>query len=364
MAYSYMHNPEIWDIDRSHEVKRRTWWWYWWIFFFRNPGDPLRTKQLMVLWATRNAKKVWINGKEWRKNGDIVRSEGKASFPGMSAAWYYDGKRMYDPLFQERSDIVSRWDEKMGEVRTVENISSIFEYADDAYSLKIRGKGMNIDLKMEYWTSELSRAVRSGKQYLGNLGYKMYKIRGMKVSGTIAVGKNREYAEGTSYFQKVRINSPTSPWYWGVYHGPNGEYMDYFMPHIGMPIFRRGLKHKSIWDWGEKHLSNNLQYYDPDKKKYHTFEGVKVKREYEDDLPIFVLKRDNGNEIIKARIRTYSRAYWQIKQPWLGILSTVLVYNEYPAFVEEFEIKGRWGKITLDDIGNFVGNAEHAWGIV
>ncbi len=31
MAYSYMHNPEVWDIDRSHEVKRRTWWWYWWI---------------------------------------------------------------------------------------------------------------------------------------------------------------------------------------------------------------------------------------------------------------------------------------------------------------------------------------------
>jgi len=236
-----------------------------------------------------------------------------------------------------------------------------------AYHLKVRGQcedPFSIDMKMTKWTDELSRAVPTGRQYLGNLGYRMYKIMGMRAEGSIEHGGRSIFVKGTAYFQKVRINSPTSPWYWGAFHGRNGEYMDYFMPHIGMPIFRRGLKHRSIWDWGEKHLSNNLQYFDPRRRKYQHFEGLKISREYENDLPIFTFRGEEKGEKIKLRIRAYSRAHWRIKQPWLGILSTVLVYNEYPAFVEEFEIKGSREKITLDDIGNFVGNAEHSWGIV
>ena len=107
-----------------------------------------------------------------------------------------------------------------------------------------------------------------------------------------------------------------------------------------------------------------MQYYDPHENRYHHFKDLRISREYEDDLPVFTFKGENRGESIRMRIRAYSRAHWRIKQPWLGIFSTVLVYNEYPAFVEEFEIRGSRGRISLDDIGNFVGNAEHSWGIV
>lgn len=367
MQENYMHNHDVWDIDRSHEVKRRTWWWYWWIFYFKNPANPLKPRQLMVLWATRNAKKVYVNGEKWFNNEGIHRGNGEVRFQGLSAGWYYDGSKMYDPLFQVSAPVRTFWNDRHGEVITEDRIHSRFFYDDMTYHLELKDRGMNINIEMTPWTAELSRAVPTGRQYLGNLGYKMYKIRGMKASGTIAhLGKTVE-ADGTAYFQKVRINSPTSPWYWAAFHGENGEFMDYFIPHMGLPALRRGLRHRSVFDRGEWHLSNSFEFYDPRENRYHKLKGIKIERRYENDLPIFTLSGSDGNTRLKAELTTYSRAYWVVKQPLLGIFSTTLVYNEYPAIMTEFALKyGSGGdrEITLSDIGSMVGNCEHAWGIV
>ncbi len=366
MQGNYMHNPDVWDIDRSHEVKRRTWWWHWLIFYFKNRENPMRPRQLMVLWATRNARKVYVNGEKWFHRDDIVKKEGEVRFPGLSAGWYYDGERMYDPLFQVSSPLRAFWNEEHGEV-TTERFHSRFFYENMAYHLEVRKDGLDIDIEMVPWTAELSRAVPTGRQYLGNLGYKMYKIRGMKARGRIAHGGKDIAVEGTAYFQKVRINSPTSPWYWAAFHGENGEFMDYFIPHLGLPIFRRGLKHRSVFDRWERPLSNSFEFYDPRENRYHKLKGIRIERRYENDLPIFTLSGSDGDRRLKAELTTYSRAYWVVKQPFLGVFNTALVYNEYPAIMTDFSLRyGSNGEreIRLSDIGNMVGNCEHAWGIV
>ncbi len=367
MQNNYMHNSEVWDIDRSHEVKRRTWWWYWWIFYLKNPENPTRPRQLMVLWATRNAKKVYVNGEKWFNREGIEKGENEVTFPGLSAGWYYDGNAMHDPLFQVSSPVRAFWNSEHGEVTTKKEMHSRLFYENMSYHLDLKKEGLDVQIDMTPWTEELSRAVPTGRQYFGNLGYKMYKIRGMRAKGSILYGGKTIEVEGTAYFQKVRINSPTSPWYWAAFHGENGEFMDYFVPHMGLPVFRRGLEHKSIFDRWEKHLSNSFEFYDPQEKRYHSLKGIKIERRYENDLPIFTLSGRDGNTNLKAELTTYSRAYWIVKQPLLGAFSTTLVYNEYPAVMTGFSLKyGSNGEreIRLSDIGQMVGNCEHAWGIV
>ena len=41
-----------------------------------------------------------------------------------------------------------------------------------------------------------------------------------------------EKFEGTGYFQKVSVQAPTFPWFWGMLHFDDGSYLDWFMPHI------------------------------------------------------------------------------------------------------------------------------------
>ena len=38
--------------------------------------------------------------------------------------------------------------------------------------------------------------------------------------------------EGTAYFQKVTVQAPSVPWFWGMVHFDDGSYLDWFMPHL------------------------------------------------------------------------------------------------------------------------------------
>src|SRR3972149_4158694 len=99
--------PDLWDIDRSKELWDRTWWWWWWLFLLEDPDHPGRTRQLMILWATRNCRDANINGMGWRNEIGIRHSmaelpggarERRVDFSGVTAAWYFDGEQMIDPL--------------------------------------------------------------------------------------------------------------------------------------------------------------------------------------------------------------------------------------------------------------------------
>ena len=355
---------EVLDIDRSHELKGRTWWWWWFIFFFSNEENPLRTKQMVVLWGTRNCRRLVVNDHEWTNDGRFVRRENHLETNGVAAGWYYDGGTMHDPLFVDDGRLEARWTENGG----ILSVKSKSDYVLDAtarpYRVLVSRHDLRVDLTLDRWTEQLEPIVRTGKDYLGHLGYKMFKIRGSKVSGSVSIGGREERLEGTAYFQNVRINSPTSPWYWGVFQSENGSYIDYFMPHIGPPALRRAASHVSGLDWGEKMLSTGWQFVEGDTGELHKFKRIRMSKRYEGDLPVFLLTGERGAQRLSMEMRAYARAYWKVVQPLLGPVTTLLYYNEYPVNVTEFEYKEGSRRWTLSDLGSVVGNCEHAWGMV
>jgi hypothetical protein len=355
---------EIMDIDTTNELRNRTWWWWWWIFFFKNKENPERTKQMVMLWGTRNCKEVMVNDHRWVRKSDLRKERGKASAYGMVASWFFDGNEMIDPLFIDEGPLTSTFSPGKRELNLAGKGHYIFSGEEDEHKVLVATRDVNIRMDLKPWTDFLSDVTPSGKEYFMHLSYAMHKIRGSKVTGKISIKNRTEEVEGTAYFQKVRINSPTSPWYWGVFHSERGSYVDYFMPHIGPPMFRRTERHGSRLDWGERILSKSWRFYDAGEGILHTVHNIRMKKRYEDDLPIFMLSGEDGEKRFEMEMRAYSRAYWRIQQPFLKLFNTVLYYNEYPANVTRFSFESGKGRITLENLEPIVGNCEHAWGMV
>ncbi len=355
---------EVFDADPTHQLPHRTWWWWWFIFFFRNPENPARSKQMVILWGTRNCRRLVVNGHAWEHpEDDLVRTDRTVDCGGVTAGWWYDGGAMHDPLFVDDGALHTEWGEG-GRLVLANGNRYEFDAAREPQVVAVTRPGLDIRLEVRPWTEYLSRIVPTGKRYLSHLGYEMHKIRGSKVSGSIRLGGKTEDLDGTAYFQKVRINSPTSPWYWGVFQAQDGSYLDYFMPHLGPPALRRTARHDSPWDWGEWHLSNSFQFYEAATGELHKIKDVAVTKRYVDDLPVFTLRGEMAGKTVLMELTTYARATWVIRQPVWGPIANVLHYNEYPANVTRFEFADGQRRVTLDDLGPVVGNCEHSWGLV
>jgi hypothetical protein len=318
---------------------------------------------MVLLWGTRNCRSLVINDHAWRRRGEVRRTDSSVDVDGMAAAWYYDGATMRDPLFVDDGPIHA--EHNGGGRLSLDNGNAyVFDAATTPNRVSVRRPDLLVELEVSPWTDYLSQVVPTGKRYLYHLGYRMHKVRGSRVRGSIRIGGVEEQVEGTAYFQKVRINSPTSPWYWGVFHVPDGSYIDYFLPHIGPPALRRSRAHRSGFDWGELHLSSSFQFYEAATGEMHKIKGVRVTKRYAGDLPTFRLQGSRNGKSVDLEMATYARACWEIRQPVAGPFANVLFYNEYPANVTAFEFRDGGRRVSLEDLGPIVGNCEHAWGLV
>lgn len=353
---------EIMDIDVTSELKNRTWWWWFWLFFFKSEESE-KWKQLMILWGTRNCKKLKIDDMTWEPDGVLKRSENGLEVPGITAAWYFDGKRMIDPLFLKQGKLVSSWASDSANLTLENKGHCTFSSSNGNFNVDTAFEDIDIKLDISEWRPHLYNLVPTGKNYFSILGYKMVKIRACKAEGQVKIKGSSEEVEGTTYFQKVRINSPTSPWYFGTFHSARGDYIDYFMPHIGSPVLRRTARHDSKLYFWEKILSKGIHFVEADGKS-HNIKNPDIIKAYEDDLPIFYLKGRGNGKSVEMEMRPYSRACWRVEQPLLHVLSTILHYNEYPAYVSNFRFRDGNREVTLEDTGFTIGNCEHAWGIV
>jgi hypothetical protein len=241
-----------------------------------------------------------------------------------------------------------------------------FEGKDADLSLKAENPKVLIDIRMNRWTDEMAKLVPSSKTFFYNMGYTMLKYRALKASGKICIGSSEEDVKGRAYFQKVRISSITPAWYWGVLQSDNGAYMQYFYPHVGIPLLRQKYSHESSLEWGEKAVSRSLNFYDPGERKEHIMKIMRIDKRYENDLPVFTVEARSPDAEVTAEMATYGRCCWNIAQPviwplWLGIF-----YNEYPARLLnlKFMDKKRGRTLDKDDFGRWFCNCEHSWGTV
>ena len=356
---------DIWRIYPENMLKNRTWHWWWWIHFFENPDAPEFPKQLMILWGTRNCSKVRVNDYRWNPTTPVEINGKHSTFESMVASWYYDGKRMHDPLLLDHGKTETERDDNSGKIRT-EGRKGTYSYGGSSadFWLKIDTDDVGIDLSMHRWKDVMAELVPTGKDFVGNLGYSMLKYRGLSTSGRIRVGDTETPVYGRSYFQKVRISSITPCWYWGTVQWNNGAYLQYFLPHVGIPMFRHSISHESTMDWGERMISKTLNFYDPEEGREYFMEDVKLTKRYENGLPIFDVSASYGDSELSIEMATYARCCWNISQPLIGPIWSGIFYNEYPATVREFKFKSSNRSASNDDFGKSYCNCEHTWGLV
>ena len=59
----------LWRLDTLPPLRRLSWWWWWWLIVLPDAENPKRSRQLMVLWATKDAPHVRVNEHDWKPEG-------------------------------------------------------------------------------------------------------------------------------------------------------------------------------------------------------------------------------------------------------------------------------------------------------
>ena len=218
----------------------------------------------------------------------------------------------------------------------------------------------------------MSVARPSTATYAASMGYDILRVHGTRVSGTI----DDVEVNGTAYFQKVCVQAPSPPWYWGVLHFEDGSYMDWFLPHLAPTITARTSRPWKKRDIKHIALSQGGLFHDAKHQRTERFARVEVVKEASPlteashgehpgaPLPQFSVHMWNGRTRIKLVVQAVDRAHWHFDQPTRGGLWSHLTYNEYPLELRRLEIVDEHGKRTRKDYGWAKGNAEHAWGIL
>ncbi|MEF8834727.1 MAG: hypothetical protein V5A76_01080 [Candidatus Thermoplasmatota archaeon] len=355
--------PNIWDIQVDNMIENYSWYWWWWIFFIDDPDNPGRPKQLMILWSTKCTDHIKVMDKEWSLENFPKWEENRLELEGMVAAWWYDGEDMEDPLFLEETDILVEKDDEGGSLKTdIENCEYSLSGNPEKYTVKIKDSDNDFTFELTPSNSYLSKHRPNEERYTDDYGYNIMKIHGMNLDGRID-GKE---VEGTAYFQRVCVDAPAVPWYWGVFHGEDGSFLQYFDLFVGPQMFRSKDTQRSMLEWGDISVSRSVIFYHRETDKEYRFnkESIEIEKELKKGLPIFTVKgKEDGNKI-SIRSRAYSRAFWRFQQKRRFGMKQVLYYNEYPAEVLDFSFESVEDSLKLEkeDIGRMYGNFEHTWG--
>ena len=355
---------DIWKVYHQNMLKNRTWQW-WWIHFFENPDHPEFPRQLMILWGNRNCKKVRVNDSCWEPTIPMETNGNHAAFESIVASWYFDGNKMHDQFILDHGKTETLWDDHSEQIK-MEGLDGSHSFGGSPadFWLRVDNENVGIELSMQRWKNVLAELTPTGKNFFRNMGYSMLKYRALSSSGKIRIGETETPVDGRSYFQKVRISSLTPCWYWGTVQWENGAYLQYFLPHIGIPMLRHSTSHQSTMDWGERMVSKTLNFYDPTQGKEHFMEDIRITKRYENDLPTFSVNASSDEGELRIEMATYARCCWNISQPLLGPIWQGILYNEYPARVMDFEFRSGTRIVNNVDFGRSYCNCEHTWGTV
>jgi hypothetical protein len=326
----------IFNVSRE-PLRKGAWWWWFWLFFFDNPKNPEKPRQLMILWSTKQDKKIACNKKMLVLDHSISQKSAGKRWDGAVAAWYFDGEEMHHNFVLDQTPLIL---EKNGVL--TENPDTGFVKLGNWYKVSI-GKDMEFNLKMSE-RNEFTQPQYKANEYLGGrYNYKIIKMNKLDLAGKV----DGEEVTGSAYFQRVFVNAPAVPWYWGVFHFDDGSMLTYMRAYLG--VFRKAIR---------KHISfyhNGI---------LHEFKDIKVKRVGKKQ-PVFYINGENEKERVSYEVHSYEHSSWTFDKPFLGWTHT-LVYNEYPANVRNFRLENKeTGEIlSQEKLGKAIGNAEHTIGFL
>ncbi len=319
----------MFNLD-NEPFPKGAWWWWFWLFFFDNPKNPEKPRQLMILWSTKNVPAIKCNSLDIKLKLPID----KKYLDGAVAAWYFDGEKMHHDFLLEQCPI------KVAEdgISTDSKTPTSFSMKDfisrvrigDQFDFVAQANGKHDFLRPNYHSNS----------YALEKGYAITKINKLDLKGAVD-GKK---ITGTAYFQRVFVNAPAIPWYWGAFHFQSGAVLTY----TNQMVLRKAIKKQIVFFDG-----NEL----------HELKDVTVKRAG-GEMPEFKVTGETKDAKASFTVKAYSHSSWTFRKKSLGFIPNKLVYNEYPAVIDDFEfVDKKTGKtLTSKELGKAIGNAEHTTG--
>jgi len=384
---------KMWSIGHMPPKQGLTWDWWWWLVMLRDPQNPEHSRQLMTLWSTKDTPYIEVDKKPWISEGrPNVDSEGGMILSGMVAAWYFDGENMWDPIVLKSTKMMaldadhSLWPEKKGSgegaivpicdkdlsMGLSENCERFWLKLESDDEIVKEGAPKNFDLEFTPWNQAVSTAKTAHKKYSSEMGYDILRIHGALASGKI----DGEKVEGTAYFQKVCVQAPSPPWFWGMLHFSDGSYLDWFIPHVATSLAMATDKPWSVLDSEIIPLSTGGLFHDKKNQRSEVFKNVRISKSKggfvekmdsdhpNSELPHFEIEMWNSRTTVVLGVQAISRAKWNFDQPTRGGMISHLTYNEYPLKVTGLAIDDSNEIRTKKDWEWITGNAEHSWGLL
>lgn len=386
----------MWKLQERPPLHHLTWDWWWWLLMLDDDDGNPSGKQLMVLWSTKDNPKVMVSGTEWTPKGRPgFDDDGGIALDGMVCAWWFDGKRMYEPYIKRKCRMIvvddkhPSWpnnptDSGAGGGAVVplteEDMSMGLKSDLSEFWLNLHSdefpEDNNVPKTMQFtltpWNEAMSTARHATATYAMEMGYDILRLHGCKVSGKL----DDQEINGTAYFQKVCVQAPSVPWYWGMLHLSDGSYIDWFLPHLSMTVTSRDNQPWRKRDLGHMSLSQGGLFHDAVSGKSIPFDRVRVEKYASDtvegehganpgsNLPGFKVEMWTESVHINLDVVAIDRAHWAFEQPTIGGLVSNFTYNEYPLRVISLSITDESGVRKLSDYNWIRGNAEHSWGIL
>lgn len=322
---------EIFNIE-NREIPDGAWWWWFWLFFIDDPAKVEKPRQFMILWSTKNQEEINCNNKVI----ELDPGEGRDKLSGIVAAWYFDGQDMHHNFILGQSDLHFRDREVFSESPR----ETSFSVSDEERKVKVGDEFEFV--ARESGDHRFSDLTHYKNTFIGDKGYEMMKQNRLDLKSII----NGEESHGSAYFQRVFVNAPAPSWYWGIFHFEDGGILTYYNP-----------------SFMGKSIKEDISFYDGE--RLYEIGDVEVERKG-NRLPEFRVRGEEEGKEVDFNVKSYSHSSWNFKRKAFKFLPTRLEYNEYPARISDFrfEDKNSGEKITKDDLGKSVGNAEHTLGFM
>lgn len=234
---------------------------------------------------------------------------------------------------------------------------------------RAKGAPSTFEAELTPWWGPTSSLTYKENEYSFGMGYDILRLQGAKC--TLKV--DGESAEGTAYFQKVTVQAPTTPWFWGMLHFGDGSYLDWFMPHVSPLSSAMDDRPWRRRDFLRRPDNGAGIFHDRTRGRTENFARCEVELSQSDRglrdhhgylLPEFRIRVWNGRTQVSLDVRAVSRARWTFDQPTRGGMVSHLTYNEYPLEVTRIAILDEKGLRTIEDYEWIYGNAEHSWGFL
>ena len=356
----------IWQPPKKWGAPGAWLWWFW--LFFIHDEETKRTgkcRQLMILWSIKNDPDISCNSLDIRIPRQIEnRVDGTYRLNGAAAAWYFDGEKMHEDFVLETTHM--HLDPSRLSLFAPGKSPSSFSMRNGDFVTKIRS-GHH---EFEFVASQKDRHPAVGPVHgvtslPAGMAIEGTRIEELQLSGSELHNGRKSALAGTAYFQKILLAAPPPPWYWGLYHFPDGSFFTYMVPYAG-----RAALGDNAWKGARLRrprfpLKQDIfLYHAPSRRVFEGSElSVTPSKSGKSENYQHELSGKGPDFEISATARSYAHACWSFTKK-IGPLPmrSNFRYNEYPAVLESLTLTTSGGeRISLS---NGWGNMENSWGFI